>query len=106
MQPGCSPNQAATQVHWPRTHPHSSRPPPPKPRRARQLALALLLRDLLPGLSSPPQLFDPAFSATDAALIAALGCQVIATNEGGARVAEEQTLFYLPHCEVSRHRAL
>ncbi|KAI8471053.1 MAG: hypothetical protein J3K34DRAFT_458516 [Monoraphidium minutum] len=66
-----------------------------------QLALALLLRDLLPGLAAPPQLFDPAFSEADAALIARLGLALIPENEGGARSAAEPTLFYLPHCEAA-----
>ncbi|GBF96544.1 hypothetical protein Rsub_09127 [Raphidocelis subcapitata] len=66
-----------------------------------QLALVLALSGLLPGLSSPPQLFDPAFSELDAALLARLGLRLIARDEGGARRVEGDTLFYLPHCEAA-----
>lgn len=67
-----------------------------------QLALALLLREHLPGLAGPPETYDPAFSDVDRALLAALGVHVIEVNEGGARAVSEPTLFYLPHCEVRR----
>jgi hypothetical protein len=70
-----------------------------------QLALILALRDMLPGLASPPQLYDPAFTPTDAALLAALGLALIPVDERGARAAEGPTLFYLPHCEARRGRA-
>jgi len=65
-----------------------------------QLALALLLRELLPGLAGPPQLFDPAFTDVDSAVLRALGMEVIREDERGARAVEAPTLFYLPHLEV------
>jgi hypothetical protein len=69
-----------------------------------QLAYASILKDLLPGLAAPPQLFDPAFSKLDAALLPRLGMAVIPEDERGGRAAEAPTLFYLPHCEVGRWR--
>jgi hypothetical protein len=69
-----------------------------------QLALASLLADMLPGLAARPQLFDPAFSELDTALLPRLGMEVIPVDEGGGRAAEAPTLFYLPHCEVRRER--
>lgn len=66
-----------------------------------QLALALLLKDLLPGLAAPPELYDPAFSELDRALLARLGLELIAKDEQGARAVEEPTLFFLPHLEAA-----
>ena len=40
------------------------------------MALALGLRDLLPGLEGPPQVFDPAFTPADMGLMAAVGFEV------------------------------
>jgi hypothetical protein len=60
----------------------------------------LLLQGLLPGLSQPPLLFDPAFSEADRLLLQGLGLAVIGENEEGRRCVEGPTLFYLPHCEV------
>lgn len=70
-----------------------------------QLALVLLLRRLLPGLTAAPALYDPAFTPLDAQLLAALGLALIPLNEQGRRPAAAPTLFYLPHCEVrgTRH---
>jgi hypothetical protein len=65
-----------------------------------QLALVLLLQALLPGLTQPPQLYDPAFSEADVLLMQQLGLGVIGCNEEGRRRVEGPTLFYLPHCEV------
>jgi hypothetical protein len=66
-----------------------------------QLAMVLLLQELLPGLVSPPQLYDPAFSPLDCQLLQQIGLAVIATNEEGRRSTEGQrVLFFLPHCEV------
>lgn len=65
-----------------------------------QLALALLIRDLLPGLKQPPLLFDPAFSDVDVLLLQHLGLERITVNEQGRRPAHVPTLFYMPHCEV------
>lgn len=66
-----------------------------------QLAMVLLLRELLPGLQQPPQLYDPAFSQLDTLLLQQMGLGVIAVNEEGRRsIGGQQTLFFLPHCEV------
>lgn len=73
---------------------------PPGAVHPTQLALATLLQQLLPGLASPPQLYDPAFSPLDAALLQHLGMEVVGRDEGGRRPVDEPTLFYLPHCEV------
>ncbi|KAL6753053.1 hypothetical protein V8C86DRAFT_3140349 [Haematococcus lacustris] len=66
-----------------------------------QLALACLLQDsLLPGLTSPPLAFDPAFSSADQQLLSQrLGWSVLQHNEQCARVAAVPTFFYLPHVE-------
>ncbi len=45
------------------------------------MALALALRDLLPGLELPPQVFDPAFTPIDLGLLASIGFQVC--DQGG-----------------------
>lgn len=65
-----------------------------------QAALGLLLADMLPALSRPPQAYDPAFTELDVALLTRLGVDVIAHNEEGRRRISEPTLFFLPHCEV------
>lgn len=65
-----------------------------------QLALVLLLQQLLPALQEPPQLYDPAFSNVDQLLLQQLGLQVINSNEECRRQVQEPTLFYLPHLEV------
>ena len=41
-----------------------------------QLALALLLREQLPGLRQPVQAFDPVFSEVDRLLLASFGIEV------------------------------
>jgi hypothetical protein len=63
--------------------------------------MALLLRDMLPPLASPPELFDPAFSDVDRAIMQSLQLNPIQVNESGARSVAVPTLFYLPHLEVS-----
>lgn len=60
----------------------------------------LLLQRQLPGLQSPPQLFDPAFSDVDRMLLQQLGLEVISKNEECRRTVDVPTLFYLPHLEV------
>jgi hypothetical protein len=63
--------------------------------------MVLLLQELLPGLASPPQLYDPAFSPLDCQLLQQMGMSVIPANEEGRRSTEgQQVLFFLPHCEV------
>lgn len=64
--------------------------------------MVLLLRELLPGLQGPPQLYDPALSDVDRLLLLPqLGLSVISSNEEGRRCVEGRpTLFFLPHCEV------
>ncbi|GFR51804.1 hypothetical protein Agub_g14263, partial [Astrephomene gubernaculifera] len=65
-----------------------------------QLALVLLLRDqVLSGLRSAVQLYDPAFDQVDRLALQRLGLQALDVNEGGARRVTRPTLFYLPHCE-------
>ncbi|KAG1677446.1 hypothetical protein FOA52_001901 [Chlamydomonas sp. UWO 241] len=71
-----------------------------------QLALGLLLMELLPGLEGQPQTFDPCFEDADLTLLARLGMGVITENEGGARRASRPTLFYMPHCEHMLYEAL
>lgn len=67
-----------------------------------QLAMVLLLQELLPGLQQGPQLYDPAFSELDQQLLQQMGLHVISVNEEGRRcIAGQPTLFFLPHCEVS-----
>jgi hypothetical protein len=67
-----------------------------------QLAMVLLLQELLPGLTQPPQLYDPAFTPLDCALLQHMGLGVISVNEEGRRsIGGHTTLFFLPHCEVS-----
>ncbi|CAL5224764.1 g7503 [Coccomyxa viridis] len=63
-----------------------------------QLGFALLLAELLPGLTEPLSTYDPAFDDVDKALLSNLGVAVHATDEQCARVAHEPTLFYMPHC--------
>jgi len=71
-----------------------------------QLALAALLRrDLLPEAASA-DLFDPVLSAVECAAAAALGFSVPSLDDGCRRLAEEPTLFYMPHCEASLYDAL
>jgi hypothetical protein len=70
-----------------------------------QLALALLLRDLLPGLAAEPELFDPAFSDVDRGIMSNLQLNPIEVDESGARSVSTPTCFYLPHLEVSRRAA-
>eukprot|EP00955_Chlamydomonas_euryale_P101639 365361-Chlamydomonas_euryale.AAC.7 len=70
-----------------------------------QLAFALLLRECLPGLLRPAQVFDPAFEGVDVALLRRLDMHVMEENEGGQRLAHVPTLFYMPHCEVRRVEA-
>ena len=97
------------------------------------MALALALRDLLPGLELPPQVFDPAFTPIDLGLLASIGFQVcdqggfiqvisaswcivkwpslllskvIDVNEGERRAPTKPTVFYMPHCEHLLYDAL
>jgi hypothetical protein len=63
-----------------------------------QLALALALQELLPGLAGPPEAFDPAFTPFDAQLLRALGFKVLAHDERCARRVVQPTLFYMPCC--------
>ncbi|XP_042409207.1 protein SENSITIVITY TO RED LIGHT REDUCED 1-like isoform X3 [Zingiber officinale] len=71
-----------------------------------QLALAVLLRrDLGPSVPSL-EVFDPVLSATECAVLAALGGTVIPVDERGRREASEPTLFYMPHCEASLYDGL
>lgn len=64
-----------------------------------QLALAVLLRDLLRGLSLPCEAFDPVFTPLDAALLRHWGFTVPPHNDAAARAVTARTLFYMPHCE-------
>jgi hypothetical protein len=68
-----------------------------------QLALALLLaRDLLPGLTHPPELYDPCFDPVDVTLLQErLGFKVLEVDEQCGRRVDAPTFFYLPHVEVS-----
>lgn len=71
-----------------------------------QLALAMLLRQTLPGLQSPPEAFDPVFTSVDREVLACVHVDVIAHNERGRRLAKGPTVFYLPHCEAELTDAL
>ncbi|GLC44907.1 sensitivity to red-light reduced protein [Pleodorina starrii] len=72
-----------------------------------QLALVLLLRDqVLLGLTSAVQLYDPAFDEVDRLAFQQLGLQVTEVDEGAARPVSEPTFFYMPHCEVVLYDAL
>eukprot|EP00887_Chlorella_sp_A99_P003450 scaffold7.g3450.t1 len=71
-----------------------------------QAALALRLARLLPALPARPEAYDPVFTGVDQEVLPALGFEVLARDEGGARVAAAPTLFYLPHCEDSLTDAL
>ncbi|WOL06898.1 hypothetical protein Cni_G15632 [Canna indica] len=65
-----------------------------------QLALAVLLRRDI-GLPVPSlEVFDPVLSATECAVVAALGGMVVPVDERGRREVSAPTLFYMPHCEV------
>lgn len=71
-----------------------------------QLALAVLLRrDLGPSVPSL-EVFDPVLSATECAVLAALGGTVIPVDERGRRETSAPTLFYMPHCEASLYDGL
>jgi len=64
------------------------------------VGLACLLKSALPALQSPPQTFDPVFSPHDLAVLPLFDMQIIDHNEEGRRIADEPTLFFMPHCEV------
>ena len=78
-----------------------------------QLALALLLRETLLGVSAaadaappPPtagggaalDVYDPVLSEAEVAFARARGCGLPARNEEGRRAAARRTLFFMPHC--------
>lgn len=70
-----------------------------------QLALVLLLmHELLPQLSGPPIVFDPAFSEADMALLKHLGMHLAEQDERCARRTAQPTFFYMPHVEVGGGR--
>jgi hypothetical protein len=71
-----------------------------------QAALAVLLAELLPALTDPPEAFDPVFSPLDAAVLRVLGFTVLTADEGGRRLAAAPTLFFMPHCEAQLTDAL
>lgn len=61
-----------------------------------QLALLILLNSLV----SPENccLYDPSFTDVENEVLEELGYSLIQKNEEGKRLAEEATLFYMPHC--------
>ena len=78
-----------------------------------QLALALLLRETLLGVSAaadaappPPtagggaalDVYDPVLSEAEVAFARARGCGLPARNEEGRRAVARRTLFFMPHC--------
>ena len=78
-----------------------------------QLALALLLREMLLGVSAaadaappPPtagggaalDVYDPVLSEAEVAFARARGCGLPARNEEGRRAVARRTLFFMPHC--------
>ncbi|PRW33905.1 ROOT INITIATION DEFECTIVE 3 [Chlorella sorokiniana] len=65
-----------------------------------QLALATLLAAALPAAAAPPVAFDPVFTQLDRTVLAHFGIEVLAHDEGGRHVAEQPTLFWMPHCEA------
>ncbi|MQM14482.1 hypothetical protein Taro_047414 [Colocasia esculenta] len=66
-----------------------------------QLALAMLLgRELDEAAADAVEVFDPVLSAAECAVVEALGCRVARVDEGGRRVVDRPTLFYMPHCEA------
>nr|XP_010920766.1 protein SENSITIVITY TO RED LIGHT REDUCED 1 [Elaeis guineensis] len=71
-----------------------------------QLALAVLLRRELGPTVASVDLFDPVLSATECAVVRALGCTVVPVDEQGRREATVPTLFYMPHCEAALYDAL
>jgi hypothetical protein len=71
-----------------------------------QLALALELATLLPGLKGKPQFFDPCLSPLDRRLVAAAGGELLHEDERGAHQASEATLLYMPACPVPMYQYL
>lgn len=74
-----------------------------------QLALALLLRDLLASTTDSHlelSAYDPAFSPCDLLLMQTFGIGVIEENEQCKRFAPGPTLFYVPHCEHHLYESL
>jgi len=63
-----------------------------------QFALLLLIQNELGILSEKVGLFDPVFTEEDMNLIKSYGFQCIMVNTIGKYVANERTLFYMPHC--------
>ncbi len=66
-----------------------------------QLAFALCLPSLLPGVQAPVCFRDPAFTVFDRRLISGLGGLVQTSNDGGWNPIEQPTFFYAPFCPVS-----
>ncbi|KAG1339169.1 putative protein SENSITIVITY TO RED LIGHT REDUCED 1 [Cocos nucifera] len=71
-----------------------------------QLALAVLLRRELGPAVASVDVFDPVLSATECAVVRALGCTVVPVDEQGRREATVPSLFYMPHCEAALYDAL
>lgn len=65
-----------------------------------QLALACQLSTLLSNLISRPEAFDPVFSLHDHLILPFFGIDIIKENEDGKRIAQQPTLFFMPHCEA------
>uniref|UniRef100_A0A6J0PQG5 Uncharacterized protein LOC105056028 n=1 Tax=Elaeis guineensis var. tenera TaxID=51953 RepID=A0A6J0PQG5_ELAGV len=71
-----------------------------------QFALAVLLRREFGPAVASVDVFDPVLSATECAVVRALGCTVVPMDEQGRREATVPTLFYMPHCEAALYDAL
>ncbi|KAH7513192.1 hypothetical protein FEM48_Zijuj12G0170300 [Ziziphus jujuba var. spinosa] len=70
-----------------------------------QLSLAILLRKKFNWIGEI-EVFDPVLSATEARVLEALGCSVLSINEQGRRLAQNPTLFFMPHCEAELYNNL
>lgn len=71
-----------------------------------QAALMIQLAGMMPNLMSLPESYDPVYTTLDKSVLNLIGTRVLEIDQGGERVAEVPTFFYMPHCEIALTLAL
>ncbi|GFV19628.1 SRR1-like protein [Trichonephila clavipes] len=69
-----------------------------------QLALLMILRDILQ--PSVFDIYDPIFSTEEKTVLRDLSLNVLNINEGCKRTASNQTIFFMPHCDLPLYNNL
>ncbi|GFQ88071.1 SRR1-like protein [Trichonephila clavata] len=69
-----------------------------------QLAFLMVLRDILQ--PSVFDIYDPIFSMEEKTVLRDIGLNVLNVNEEGKRTASNQTIFFMPHCDLPLYNNL